>query len=161
MGKAYLAILVLALLAILFPAGSAFGAPGDEVKMDPSVCAMLQKQMDEVTALGEASGLSDEEKIARLSSSIASSMATMLKVTKNDPDAAKIAQEWTTMLNQVLALANASPQSGTEDVAPGAKRGLDIAMNRIRPYLTVLKLMCPHLVVPDAVTRKAPKSDVP
>jgi len=153
MGNAcYAMVLVLALLAVLFPGGSAQSAPGDDVKMDPAVCELLQRQMDEVVALGEASGLSDEEKIGRLSNSIASSLATMLRVTKDDPDAAKIAEEWTTMLNQVLALANTA-RSGTDTVSPEAKRGLDIATNRMKPYLAVLRLMCPNLVVPDSAAR--------
>jgi hypothetical protein len=147
-------MLAMAFLAILVPGSPAPASSSDDVKMDPAVCEVLQRRVDEVAALGESSELTDDEKIARLTASIASSLATMLNVTRNDPDAAKIAQEWVTMLNQVLTAASPTgARSDTEarDVPSGAERGMQIARNRLKPYVAVLKLMCPDLVLPSSV----------
>lgn len=149
-------VLAIALLAILVPASPAPASSSDDVRMEPAACEVLQRRVDEVAALGESSELTDDEKIARLSASIASSLATMLNVTRNDPDAAKIAQEWVTMLNQVLTAASPTgPRSDTEarDVPAGAERGVQIARNRLKPYVAVLKLICPDLVLPNSVAR--------
>lgn len=146
------AALLVTVLSILFPLSS-LGAQSDEVTMNPAVCEALQKQVDEVVALGSSTTLTDEEKISRLTASIASSVATMLRTTKDTPEAAKIAQQWLTMLNQVMAAANTAKSSDTQNVSPEAKRGLDIARNRMKPYLAIMRMMCPNLTVPDSVSR--------
>jgi hypothetical protein len=145
-------VLAVALLAIMFPVSS-LGDQSDKMTMSPAVCEALQQQVDEVVAVGNSTTLSDEEKISRLSASIEASFATMLRTTKDSPEAAKIAQQWLKMLSQVTAAANTAKDSGTQSVTPDAKRGLDIARNRVKPYLAIMKMLCPNLKVPDSLLR--------
>jgi hypothetical protein len=122
-------------------------------KIDPQQCAALQSRLDEIVAISQSTGMSEQEKIAQLSASLSQSLATMIGSTSNDPEAAKIAREWRDTLMKVMSSADVSGRAQDKDVSADAKRGVDLIKKRIQPYIAVMKLMCPDLVVPGAVGR--------
>lgn len=146
------AVLVFATWAMASTVGVAH-AQGTDKKIDPQQCEALQRQVDEIVAISESTTLTDKQKIAQLAKSLTGSLATMLNATRTDPDAAKIADEWSDTLRQLLAAAQASPTSDNKPVSPDAERGAKIVKNRIKPFIAVMQMLCPNLKVPDAVTR--------
>lgn len=122
-------------------------------KIDPQQCAALQSRLDEIVAISQSTGMSEQEKMAKLSASLSQSLATMIASTSKDPEAAKIAREWRDNLMKVMSSADVSGRAQDKDVSADAKRGVDLIKQRIQPYIAVMKLICPDLVVPRAVSR--------
>ncbi|MDQ7785160.1 MAG: hypothetical protein RDU20_19900 [Desulfomonilaceae bacterium] len=144
--------IVLALLTLSVSWDCANGQTA-QPKIDPMQCEALQSRLDEIVAVSRSTGLSEQEKMAQLSASLSQSLATMIDSTRNDPDAAKIAKEWKDMLMKVMSSADVSGRAQETDVSADAKRGVDLIKKRIQPYIAVMKLMCPDLVVPVEVSR--------
>jgi hypothetical protein len=128
-------------------------AQGGDPKLDPQQCADLQRQIDGIISIAESTALTNEEKMAQLLKSVTDSLGTMTSAAVKDPEVAKIAQEWAITLTQLLSTAGASSGSGDKSVPPDARLGLDIVKNWIRPYLAMMNLLCPSLVIPETVTR--------
>ncbi len=144
--------IVLALILATAPWNAANGQstrPG----IDPRKCADLQNRLDEIVAISQSSSMSEQQKMSRLSASISQSLATMINSTGNDPEAAKIAREWRETLMKVMSSADVSGRVQDTDVSADAKRGVDLIKKRIQPYIAVMKLLCPDLVVPQAINR--------
>jgi len=55
------------------------------------------------------------------------------------------------MLTRLLATAGASSATADRELSPDAQTGVDVAKNRVKPYLDMMKLMCPSIVIPDKV----------
>jgi hypothetical protein len=132
--------------------GIAFAQGGDP-KLNPQQCADLQRRIDSIVSIAESTTLADEDKIAQLLKSVTDSLGTMASAGVKDPEVAKIAQEWAITLKQLLSAAGATSGSRDKSVPSDAKLGLDIVKNRIKPYLAMMKLLCPSLVIPETVTR--------
>lgn len=128
-------------------------AQGGMRAMDAQKCAQLQKQIDEVVAISESRGLSEQEKLNRLGAVVTQSLSGMAAAVKDFPAAAPILQEWNEMLTKLLATAGASNATDNRDISPDAQTGVDIAKNRIKPYIDVMKTMCPALVIPEKIYR--------
>jgi hypothetical protein len=144
---------IVAAIFVLSIHGTTLVAQTDRPGMDPQKCAALQRQMDQIVAIADSPSLSEKEKMSRLSQSLMQSMATMMSNTRNDPEAAKIAQEWRETLMKVMSSADISGRAADTNVSGDAKRGVDLVKQRIQPYIGVMKLLCPDLVVPKAVGR--------
>jgi len=128
-------------------------AQTDRMIMDPQKCVALQKQIDDVVAISESTTLSEQEKLNRLGAVVTQSLFGMLGAAKDLPDAAPILKEWNKMLTKLLATAGASSASADRELSPDAQTGVDVAKNRVKPYLDMMKLMCPGIVIPDKVFR--------
>ena len=152
--KTFLVPLAIAITAlVLIATGDAVWAQADRPKIDPQKCALLQRQMDQIVVISRSTTLTEEQKIAKLSESLTQSLHTMISSTANDPDAAKIAKEWRDTLMRVMSTADVSGRAQDTDVSADAKRGVNLIKKRIQPYIAVMKLLCPDLVVPSAVGR--------
>jgi len=126
-------------------------AETDKMIMDPQKCVALQKQIDDVVAISESTTLSEQEKLNRLGAVVTQSLFGMLGAAKDLPDAAPILKEWNEMLTRLLATAGASSATADRELSPDAQTGVDVAKNRVKPYLDMMKLMCPSIVIPDKV----------
>lgn len=144
--------MVLALILQAVPWNEAMGQttrPG----IDPAKCAELQSRLDEVVAISQSKSMSEQQKMSQLSSAISRSLESMIASTSDDPEAAKIAGEWRETLLKVMSSADVSGRAQDLDVSADAERGVDLIKKRIQPYIAVMKLLCPDLVVPQAVAR--------
>lgn len=149
----YLAVALLVIPCIVTAPCEYVYAQSDKMSMDPQKCSELQKQIDEVVAISEAAELSEQEKLNRLGGVVTQSLLGMVGAAKDLSDAAPILKEWNEMLTKLLASADASSASGNRDIPPAAQTGLDVAKNRVKPYVDMMKLMCPGLVLPQKLLR--------
>lgn len=143
-------VVVSALIAFLVCADVS-RAQDPEVGLDQAKCAELQSRIDAVMEVSNSTTMSDSDKVAALAKVWGQALTTMLKSTANDPDAAKIAREMADSVKRVITSAGQSSGSPGDAVSSDAKRGADILKSRLRPYLAVMKLMCPDLVIPNVV----------
>ncbi|MCA1961926.1 MAG: hypothetical protein LDL33_14170 [Desulfomonile sp.] len=147
-GARHLIGALLMMLCIISGPAKSVQAQTDKIIMDPRKCVELQKQIDDVVAISESTTLSEQEKLNRLGAVVTQSLFGMLGAAKDLPDAAPILKEWNEMLTRLLATAGASSASADRELSPDAQTGLDVAKNRVKPYLDVMKLICPDLQVP-------------
>lgn len=138
-------------ITALLLCGETSWAQNSDVGMDPAKCEQLQRQIDSVMSVYDSPTMSESEKVVALANVWGQALATMLKSTANDPDASKIATEMADTIKRVLATADRPGGSADKGVSAETKRGADILKNRLKPYLAVMKMMCPDLVVPDIV----------
>jgi hypothetical protein len=124
-------------------------AQNPEVGMDPTKCEQLQRQIDSVVSLSNSTSMSESEKVVALAKIWGQAVATMLKNTADDSDAAKIAKEMVDSVTKVMASADTSGASGNKTVSADTERGAKVLKNRLKPYIAVMKMMCPNLVIPD------------
>jgi hypothetical protein len=151
--KWVLFFLVPAIVAFALLAPPDVAAQSDDQKADPSKCREVQAQLDAVMAIAQSTSLSEAEKMAKLEAAIAQSFVAMQSNAKNISEAAQIAREWTDTLKQMMASAMTPGAAPSDSVPSDAKTGLDIVKNRLKPYVQVMKVMCPDLVIPDIVNR--------
>lgn len=152
--RTFLVLLVMTLaLSVPLMSWDAAWAQAERPRIDPRKCSELQRQMDEIVAISRSTTMSEKEKMTKLTTSLAQSLKTMISSTAKDPDAAKIAREWKETLMGIMSSADVSGRAQGKDVPADAKRGVDIIRKRIQPYIAVMKLLCPNLVVPAAAGR--------
>jgi len=116
-------------------------------------CDELQARIDKVVEVWKNTSLSDDKKITQLMEFWVQSFAAMLSSTQNDPDAAKIAKDMGESIAGLLQHAKAEGAKSDAEVSPEVQQDLDLIRNRIKPYMAVMKLACPDLRIPDAVTK--------
>ncbi len=124
-------------------------AQNSDAGMDKTKCEQLQRQIDSVVSLANSTSMGDSEKIVALAKVWGQAVATMLKNTADDSDSAKIAKEMVDSVTKVMASADTSGASGNKTVSSETERGAKVLKNRLKPYLAVMKMMCPDLVIPD------------
>ncbi|MEW6530532.1 MAG: hypothetical protein AB1473_06835 [Thermodesulfobacteriota bacterium] len=124
--------------------------------IDPAVCSQLQGRLDEIVAISRSETMSDQEKVARLSESWKQSMTEMLKGAGQDSEMAKVIKDLIESIAQTLVKAKSSAQSPKGDTGAEAARDLRVLMERTKPYVAIMQLLCPDLKVPEAVTKRAP-----
>ena len=120
---------------------------------DPKKCDEIQQQVDQIVSIWKSSALSDEEKTAKLKESVTQSLAVMIGSSVNDTEGAKIAKEFRDAIAQLLSKADASGGKADKTVPDDAKTDLALLQERIKPYLFLMKLMCPELIIPELVSR--------
>ncbi|MFZ5866963.1 MAG: hypothetical protein ACOYXY_13855 [Thermodesulfobacteriota bacterium] len=124
--------------------------------IDPAVCSQLQGRLDEIVAISRSETMSDQEKVARLSESWKQSMTEMLRGAGQDSEMAKVIKDLIESIAQTLVKGKSSAQSPKGDTGAEAARDLRVLMERTKPYVAIMQLLCPDLKVPEAVTKRAP-----
>ncbi|MBM4328030.1 MAG: hypothetical protein FJ118_12810 [Deltaproteobacteria bacterium] len=124
--------------------------------IDPAVCSQLQSRIDEIVSISRSETMSDREKVARLSESWSQSIAEMLKGGEQDPEMAKVIKDLIESIAQTLGKAKSTAGSPKGDSGAEAARDLRVLVERTKPYVAIMQLLCPDLKVPDAVTKRAP-----
>jgi hypothetical protein len=124
--------------------------------IDPAVCSQLQNRLDEIVAISRSETMSDREKVARLSESWKQSMTEMLKGAGQDTEMAKVIKDMIESIAQTLTKARSSTSSPKGDTGAEAARDLRVLVERTKPYVAIMQLLCPDLKVPDVVTKRPP-----
>jgi len=143
-----LCVALLALASTCFAGDEPIPQPGDIQPLLAERCTAIQRQIDEIVAIGDSTSLSDQEKLDRLTASWSKSLDNLFQVSADDPDSLKIAQEMKDSFNALLAAANAPEAAGDKNVAPNVVRDLEVMKKRIKPYVATMKLLCPNIVLP-------------
>jgi hypothetical protein len=146
-------VALLAVASICFADDDPIPQRGDIQPIAADKCAEIQGQIDEIVAIGESTSLSDQEKLDQLSASWSKSLANLFKASAEDPEAVKMAQEMADSFNALLASANASASPGDKNIAPNVARDLEVMKKRTKPYIAVMKLLCPDIVMPKTVEK--------
>lgn len=126
-----------------------------EVQPEPGqtiVCENIQKQIDSLIAVSRDPNLSDQEKMSRLTKSWSDSLMAIMQFAGKDADTVKQATDITGPLAGLLgqALQSAKPDGTVQD---DTLRNLDKVGELIRPYLNVMKMICPKIVLPESVPK--------
>jgi hypothetical protein len=156
-------IILLAVLAVISSAsflGAQNTAPTDEevqdmarsMGMDPKRCAVLQNQINKITAVAESS-LKDDEKVARLSELVAQSMAEMQKEASKDEEVAGIVNQYLSLMQGIMSAARTSGAGDDKKVPSTAAEDLAKLKTMTHTYVQMMKLMCPKLVVPESTNK--------
>lgn len=122
-------------------------------RLDTSVCDKVQSQVNEIVAISESSSMTDAEKVRALSQAWKQSWNTMFERSQNDPEMAKMVKELGNTIRRVIEQGMNSPGSGNREVSDQTKQSLAALRNQIRPYLSIMKMLCPNLVMPPMVER--------
>jgi len=146
-------VALLAVASICFADDDPIPKPGDIQPIAAEKCAQIQRQIDEIVAIGDSTSLSDQEKLDQLSASWSKSLANLFKASSDDPEAVKMAQEMADSFNALVTAAKASGSAGDKNIAPNVARDLDVMKKRTKPYMAVMKLLCPDIVIPKTVEK--------
>ncbi|AFM27153.1 hypothetical protein [Desulfomonile tiedjei] len=116
------------------------------------VCENIQKQIDSLIAVSRDPNLSDQEKISRLSKSWSDSLMAIMQFAGKDPDTVKQSTDITGPIAGMLgqALQSVKPDGTVQD---DTRHNLDKVGELIRPYLNVMKMICPKIVLPESVPK--------
>ncbi len=125
--------------------------------IDPNICAALQKQVDSVTSIS-GSGLTEQEKINRLTQHLAQSIASMRQSAKGEPDAAVPVQQYVTLIQALLAVVRSTPDAGNSSVPTAAAEGFQKFQALTSTYVNLVKVMCPSVALPTNVTNPDPSA---
>ena len=120
--------------------------------MDPKLCDGLQERINRIVAISESS-ITDEEKVEKLSEAVAESIAGMQKSGSKDAEVAKTANQYLVLMKGLLAAARASAAAGDKKVSTSAKEDLQKLIILTKVYVSMVKVMCPKLTVPDAMNK--------
>jgi hypothetical protein len=139
-------ILVL-LVATATPGWTQAGMPKPPI--GPEVCEAVQAQINAIVDLGRSPNLTEEQKMEKLSASWAESMAKLRKAGERDEDAEKIAESMNATMMDLLVKGTAASDQDKKSAKGDADAALNVALERIKPYVAMMKMMCPNLKVPD------------
>ncbi|MBI5249514.1 MAG: hypothetical protein HY912_08470 [Desulfomonile tiedjei] len=116
------------------------------------VCEEIQKQINQLLEISKSTSLTEEEKIAQLSKSWTDSLAAMTQFAGKDNDNEKLVTGLITPITAMLASAlKSSSRDGA--VSQDAKRDLDKVGELVKPYVSIMKMICPSLELPATVPR--------
>jgi len=119
--------------------------PGQSV-----VCENIQKQIDQLVELSKSTTLTEEEKVTQLSKSWTESVDAMNRFSGQDNENAKLVHELLTPIVTLMASAlRSSPRDGS--VSPDTKRDLEKVGELVKPYMGIMKMICPGISLPDNV----------
>jgi hypothetical protein len=144
--------LVLCVVPVLFPNGTAT-AQISGTEGNPAMCTQLQDQIDEIVSISRSDKLSDTEKIKKLVDSWVKSLSQIQDASQRDPEVGKIAKDYVDSITKLLLEAHIISITGDKNVTPDVKNELDLLRERIRPYISTLKLKCPDLQLPAIGTK--------
>jgi hypothetical protein len=149
LGRLFTSLLTVSAMLMLFAGIECCQAqttePGQTV-----VCENIQKQINQLLEMSKSTSLTEEEKIAQLSKSWTDSLAAMTEYAGKDNENSKLVMELITPITAMMASALKS-SSRDGKVLPEAKRDLDKVGELIRPYIGVMKMICPSLTLPESV----------
>ncbi|HMK37364.1 MAG TPA: hypothetical protein VK463_19980 [Desulfomonilaceae bacterium] len=115
--------------------------PGGEM------CSELQDKIDNVVNLSRA-GLSDKEKIAKLSALFSQSMAALTKSSEKDSEIDAITKQYKFLFETLLAAAMAT-SSDDAKITPDTKDELQKLKIMTANYVALMRLLCPGLKLPE------------
>ncbi len=117
------------------------------------MCTQLQDQIDEIVSISKSDKLSDNEKIKKLMESWVKSLSQIQDASQRDPEVGKIAKDYVQSITKLLLEAQIISITGDKNVTPDVKNELDLLRERIKPYISILKLQCPDLQLPAVGTK--------
>jgi len=120
--------------------------------MDPALCAGLQNQIDRVVNIA-ASAASDDEKISRLTEALAESLENMQQASLKDPEMDRIVKQYLTLIQGLLGMARDSFRTDGKQISPEAKNELQKLKIMTSTYVSMMKMLCPKLTLPDAMNK--------
>lgn len=120
--------------------------------IDPAQCEALQKQIDRVVSVYQ-SGMSDDEKVARLSELWAQTASSMQKSGANDPEVGSAVNQYLFLMQELMAMAQASPGGSDKSVTPAARNSLNKLKGLSQNYVKMMKVMCPKLTLPPVMNQ--------
>jgi hypothetical protein len=116
------------------------------------VCENLQLQIDQLVAVSKAAGLTDEQKMAKLAKSWTDSLAAMNQLSGKDDETTKLVTEMASPLIRIVESA-LKTTAADGSVSTETKRDFDKLGQLIRPYVSVMKMICPNLALPENVPK--------
>jgi hypothetical protein len=151
-------ILLVMISATPFAVAQSPDAKGDDSRemarslgMNPALCQGIQTQIDRVLEVAQ-SAASPEDKVARLAESLAESVKQMRQSAEQDPEMGRIVKQYLSIIEGLLASARESSfGSETKQVAPEAKEQLQKLKIMTTMYVSLVKIMCPDLKLPDSL----------
>lgn len=111
------------------------------------MCSELQDKIDNVVNLSRA-GLSDKEKIAKLSALFSQSMAALTKSSEKDSEIDAITKQYKFLFETLLAAAMAT-SSDDAKITPDTKDELQKLKIMTANYVALMRLLCPGLKLPE------------
>jgi len=120
--------------------------------MDPKRCEDLQERVNRIVAISESSD-TVEQKVEKLSEYIAESIAGLEKAGSKDSEVANAVKQYLVLMKGIMASALASAATGEKKVSAATKEDLQKLIILTKTYVTMMKVMCPKLALPDTVNK--------
>ena len=120
--------------------------------LDPRLCGDLQNRINEIIAISQ-SALSDDEKVKKLSEALAQSLAGMQKSGSKDPEIGNTMNQYLALIKDLVATAQVSDVGSDKNISAAAKNELQKLLILTKNYVQMMKLMCPKLVLPEAMNK--------
>lgn len=120
--------------------------------MDPSLCDGLQAQIDKVVNIYR-SAAPDDEKVSQLTETLAESLRNMRESGQKDPEVDRLVKQYLTIIEGLLASARDSFKAGVKQLPPDTKDELQKLKILTGTYMSMMKMMCPKLTLPDLMSK--------
>jgi hypothetical protein len=120
--------------------------------MDPKLCEALQERINRIVAIADSS-LTDEEKVTKLSEAVAESIQGMQTSGSKDPEVANAASQYLVLMKDIITAARSSAAKGDNKVSASAKEDLQKLLIVTKTYMSMMKIMCPKLTLPDTMKK--------
>jgi hypothetical protein len=148
----YYAILLSVVVIALGVAAHLSAAQAPDPKTAQRICEAVQNQIDQIRSIADSTAVSDEEKVAKLKEIWMQSWQEIQNFAQDDPDMSAQLKQLSGLIAALLFEADDPRNAGKKDVSDQAKAALAQIKERIKPYMTVMKMMCPQLVLPPALS---------
>ena len=120
--------------------------------MDPKLCEDLQERINKIVAISDSS-LTDQEKVDKLSETVAESMAGMQTAGSKDAEVANAANQYLVLMKDIMSAARSSAAKGDSKVSAATKEDLQKLLTITKTYMAMMKIMCPKLALPDTMNK--------
>ncbi len=120
--------------------------------MDPKLCEALQERINRIVAIADSS-LTDEDKVNKLSEAVAESIGGMQTAGSKDPEVANAASQYLVLMKDIITAARSSTAKGDNKVSASAKEDLQKLLIITKTYMSMMKIMCPKLTLPDTMKK--------
>jgi len=146
-------------LAPCFAEAQNAGPRDDEIQdmgrsfgMDPALCDGLQAQIDKVVNIYR-SAATEDEKVSQLTEALTESLRNMRESGAKDPEVDRIVKQYLTIIEGLLASARDFLRAGDKQLPPNAKNELQKLKIMTATYVSMMKIMCPRLNLPELVNK--------
>jgi hypothetical protein len=120
--------------------------------MDPKLCEDLQERINKIVAISDSS-LTDQEKVDKLSETVAESIAGMQTAGSKDAEVANAANQYLVLMKDIMSAARSSAAKGDSKVSAATKEDLQKLLVITKTYMAMMKIMCPKLALPDTMNK--------
>jgi len=120
--------------------------------MDPKLCEDLQERVNKIVAISDSS-LTDQEKVDKLSETVAESIAGMQTAGSKDAEVANAANQYLVLMKDIMTAARSSAAKGDNKVLASTKEDLQKLLLITKTYMAMMKIMCPKLTLPDTMNK--------